>query len=512
MSKQSEFISKIAPLVQKYAPNYGVTVCSPIISQAILESGWGTSTLGAKYHNYFGMKAGVGRWKGPTVNMQTQEEYSVGTLTTISDNFRVYSSMEEGVQGYFEFLFSGISRYDNLRGISDPWTYLNTIKQDGYATDSQYVNKNMRIINDYNLKQYDALSSPTATKGGNAMSVIQKVIDIAATQIGYLEKRTNQQLDSKTANAGNNNYTKYWRDIYPQYQGSAWCAAFISWCFMKAYGLQAAKKMLKHWPFVYCPTMASLFNLKTKPDVGDVVLFWRNGEYAHTGLVVGVSGDLFTTIEGNTSGASGVIANGGGVCKKTYNIYNVTAKFCQLDYSLAGEHQTPSSTGTSYSGPDVSHEKRYSAIVTASELNIRWDCADTGKLCSFSPLKKGTKVQVCDEVTNTSGEKWCFIKYKDLYGFAISDYLQEDDLADSSYIIKGADKFDPKITGEYRLTKIAAFRRGPGTEYEIMENIPKGNIIQCYGYYAYSAELKKWLYVVYNGKTGFVTKSKLQKV
>jgi flagellum-specific peptidoglycan hydrolase FlgJ len=61
------------------------------------------------------MKAGVGRWKGPTVNMQTQEEYSVGTLTTISDNFRVYSSMEEGVQGYFEFLFSGISRYDNLK-------------------------------------------------------------------------------------------------------------------------------------------------------------------------------------------------------------------------------------------------------------------------------------------------------------------------------------------------------------------------------------------------------------
>ena len=48
---------------------------------------------------------------------------------------------------------------------------------------------------------------------------IEKVILIAKNEIGYLEKKSNSQLDSKTANAGSNNYTKYWRDIKPSYQG-----------------------------------------------------------------------------------------------------------------------------------------------------------------------------------------------------------------------------------------------------------------------------------------------------
>lgn len=46
------------------------------------------------------------------------EEYTPGTLTQIKDNFRVYDNMEEGVKGYFEFI--QLSRYQNLRGITDP--------------------------------------------------------------------------------------------------------------------------------------------------------------------------------------------------------------------------------------------------------------------------------------------------------------------------------------------------------------------------------------------------------
>lgn len=81
----------------------------------------------------------------------------------------------------------------------------------------------------------------TKTQAINAM------IEIAEAEVGYLEKRSNSQLDSKTANAGSNNYTKYWRDVYPSYQGSAWCACFVSWVLMKAFGLATAKKLLKHW-------------------------------------------------------------------------------------------------------------------------------------------------------------------------------------------------------------------------------------------------------------------------
>ena len=53
--KQQRFIEDIAKHVQKYARAYGILVHSPIIAQAILESGWGESKLASKYHNYFGM-------------------------------------------------------------------------------------------------------------------------------------------------------------------------------------------------------------------------------------------------------------------------------------------------------------------------------------------------------------------------------------------------------------------------------------------------------------------------
>lgn len=98
-----EFIEQIAPIIQKYAKAYGYKVVSAVIAQACIESGFGRSTLSAKYHNYFGLKCGSG-WLGPSVNMNTKEEYTPGTLTSIRDFFRVYSSMEDGVKGYYEFI------------------------------------------------------------------------------------------------------------------------------------------------------------------------------------------------------------------------------------------------------------------------------------------------------------------------------------------------------------------------------------------------------------------------
>ena len=178
---------------------------------------------------------------------------------------------------------------------------------------------------------------------------IKKVILIAKNEIGYLEKKSNSQLDSKTANAGSNNYTKYWRDIKLSYQGQPWCACFVSWCFMKAFGLNKAKKLLKHWPYVYCPTMSGLFILNANPKVGDIVIFKHNGTFTHTGLVTAVVGDRFYTIEGNTSGASGIIANGGGVCAKSYlNSQMPGTKFCTPDWKIVNRTSTNTSTGGKY--------------------------------------------------------------------------------------------------------------------------------------------------------------------
>lgn len=142
-----------------------------------LESGWGESKLSAKYHNYFGLKCGT-KWTGPSVNMTTQEEYQPGVHTTIKDNFRVYGSMEEGVKGYFEFI--QLARYQNLRGITDPQKYLETIKADGYATSSTYVENNMRLVHQYNLTQYDKEES---SMGRTA----QDVLNVMRGWLGYSE-------------------------------------------------------------------------------------------------------------------------------------------------------------------------------------------------------------------------------------------------------------------------------------------------------------------------------------
>lgn len=153
-SNTQEFINCIAPLIQKYAPRYNVKVISPIIAQAILESASGESSLGKKYHNYFGLKCGT-LWKGKSVNLLTGEEYTPGTYTTIAADFRVFDNMEEGVKGYFEFLFRNRTRYNNLIGETDPYRYLQKIKDDGYATSSKYVQNVYAVIQRYNLTRFD---------------------------------------------------------------------------------------------------------------------------------------------------------------------------------------------------------------------------------------------------------------------------------------------------------------------------------------------------------------------
>ena len=63
-----------------------------------------------------------------------------------------YGGTSDG-KGYFEFI--QLKRYQNLKGITDPEEYLKTIKADGYATSSKYVENTMRIVTQYNLQKYD---------------------------------------------------------------------------------------------------------------------------------------------------------------------------------------------------------------------------------------------------------------------------------------------------------------------------------------------------------------------
>lgn len=163
----------------------------------------------------------------------------------------------------------------------------------------------------------------------------QKVIDIALAEVGYLEKETNAQLDSKTGNAGDENWTKYARDLdkIPGFyngrkNGYDWCDIFVDWCFVMAYGAETAKKLLIQPDKSLgagCTYSAKYYKSKGQfhkdnPRPGDQIFFGTASRCTHTGLVYKVDDSKVYTVEGNTSGASGVIANGGGVKAKSYSL------------------------------------------------------------------------------------------------------------------------------------------------------------------------------------------------
>ena len=176
------FIQKVAEKVSKYAPLYGISVHSPIIAQAIIESGWGKSGLASKHHNYFGLKCGSS-WKGKSVNMTTKEEYKVGTITNIRDNFRVFDDFDDGIRGYFEFI--NTIRYANLKGVKSPEEYVRRLKADGYATSSKYVDNVMRVIRDNKLTRFDGNGDGDVKKEELTGKVLsgKEIIDILARRV-----------------------------------------------------------------------------------------------------------------------------------------------------------------------------------------------------------------------------------------------------------------------------------------------------------------------------------------
>lgn len=156
MTKQTDFINKIAPIIQKYAAKYGFKCCSGIIAQACLESAWGTSDK-AVHHNYFGLKYRNGRVGCHTGYFKagSKEEYKPGQITQIEGTWYAFANMEKGVEGYFQFITNGPYPLALLKSADNPRSYLSLLKNAGYATSSNYVENNMRVVTQYDLVKYD---------------------------------------------------------------------------------------------------------------------------------------------------------------------------------------------------------------------------------------------------------------------------------------------------------------------------------------------------------------------
>lgn len=147
------------------------------------------------------------------------------------------------------------------------------------------------------------------------MAYPSDVIRIAREEVGYHEKATNSDLDSKTGNSGSGNYTKYARDLdKAEYfngkkNGFDWCAVFYDWLIFKTLGDGTSARSALYQPNpkyncgAGCTQQAQYYRTANafyeSPQPGDQIFYGKAGDEAHTGLVVEVADKTVTTIEGN---------------------------------------------------------------------------------------------------------------------------------------------------------------------------------------------------------------------
>ena len=158
-----DFIEEAAVYIQKYAPQFGIKVCSPILGQMILESASGESELALAAYNYAGLKYREGRCPSAigVYYKIGSEQNPDGTYTSSTMKWFKFPNMEMGIKGYFEFI--NTPNYAKLKGVTDPKEYIEIIKDSGYATSQVYVDKVMAIIKKYDLTKYDEVISNMAT-------------------------------------------------------------------------------------------------------------------------------------------------------------------------------------------------------------------------------------------------------------------------------------------------------------------------------------------------------------
>ena len=229
----------------------------------------------------------------------------------------------------------------------DLWQYSESHKC-SYISGKTDINK---IYGKKNLSWFTTPKVETVKKVTN-MTPVEKVISVAKAEVGYLEKDSNHNLSSKTANAGSRNYTKYGSWIGAN--GDYWCASFLSWIFYKAFGYDKGKKLLGGTYSAACETIRNAMRTRKRyvtssPKAGDVIFFsgTRHSGANHIGLVYKVEGGKVYAIEGNTSGANGVIDNGGGVAKKSYaKSYSRILGYGRPDYSIVNSATSAKTNST----------------------------------------------------------------------------------------------------------------------------------------------------------------------
>lgn len=291
------------------------------------------------------------------------------------------------------------------------------------------------------------------------MNEKDKVIDIALNEIGYVEKKSNSNLDSKTGNAGYGNYTKYARDLDkinfyngPK-NGFAWCDVFVDWCFVKAFGKERALELTcqpEKSTGAGCGNSMNFYKNKgqfySSPEPGDQIFFTDGESIYHTGLVYAVDSNKVYTVEGNTSNVNYVDGNGGKVCKKSYSLsLSSIAGYGRPKYGESTEEIVEETE-------EKDTEKVIDTVKVTETIGLNLREKPTTASGIVKAFVKGTSLKIYEVSGNwgRTDEGWVCLDY--------TDYQKSTDTSSGS---------SSYTTGRYEVTAtVLNVRTGPGINYD----------------------------------------------
>ena len=146
-SEQS-FVSELWQHAKKAAEKIGLNP-AVMLAQSALETGWGKYIInkpnGQSSNNLFNIKADKS-WQGDKA-AKSSLEFEQGVAVKRQSNFRVYESIEQSFEDFINFLQQN-PRYESaLKTTNNPEQYLQELQKSGYATDPNYAEKIMNVLN-----------------------------------------------------------------------------------------------------------------------------------------------------------------------------------------------------------------------------------------------------------------------------------------------------------------------------------------------------------------------------
>lgn len=222
---------------------------------------------------------------------------------TFTKNGKTYKAYASGKLGTGLFKYGSSYYYADGTGAVKTTEGLITVSGKKY-----YVKKGGKIA-----------VSTTITTGGTTYKADSKGVLTAqkSTTGTELMKIAQKEVGTKT---GKKYWEAYFGTKFRNGDSTPWCGTFVTWCFKKAGLYSLIKDIEDYGNLGYVPSYSAYANKKkiwvsaNKAKAGDIIIF---GSSSHVGLVKSVSGNVITTIEGNTGST-----RNGEVKQKTYSLTN----------------------------------------------------------------------------------------------------------------------------------------------------------------------------------------------